>query len=120
MLEHLVDGFKKESGITLKGDGMAIQRVGEAAEKAKIELSWTTQTEINLPFITADASSPKHINSKLMRSQFENLVAPLIQRTVDPCKKALSVRLTGQMNYKWMSFIIYMESSCIIKVRKLR
>ena len=72
MLEHLVDGFKKESGITLKGDGMAIQRVGEAAEKAKIELSSMTQTEINLPFITGDASSPKHINSKLMRSQFEN------------------------------------------------
>lgn len=90
LVEHLLDGFKKESGITLKGDRMAIQRVREAAEKAKIELSSTTQTEINLPFITADASGPKHINSKLMRSQFEALVAPLIQRTVDPCKKALS------------------------------
>jgi molecular chaperone DnaK len=69
---------------------MAIQRVREAAEKAKIELSSTTQTEINLPFITADASGPKHINTKLLRSQFEALVSPLIQRTVDPCKKALS------------------------------
>ena len=90
LVEHLLDGFKKESGIALKGDRMAIQRVREAAEKAKIELSSTTQTEINLPFITADASGPKHINSKLMRSQFEALVGPLIQRTVDPCKKALS------------------------------
>ncbi|KIM40340.1 hypothetical protein M413DRAFT_19476 [Hebeloma cylindrosporum] len=90
LVEHLLDGFKKESGIALKGDRMAIQRVREAAEKAKIELSSTTQTEINLPFITADASGPKHINAKLMRSQFEALVGPLIQRTVDPCKKALS------------------------------
>jgi molecular chaperone DnaK len=67
-----------------------IQRIREAAEKAKIKLSSTTQTEINLPFITADASGPKHINTKLMRSKFESLVAPLIQRTVAPCKKALS------------------------------
>jgi len=90
LVEHLLDGFKKDSGMALKGDRMAIQRVREAAEKAKIELSSTTQTEINLPFITADASGPKHINSKLIRSQFEALVGPLIQRTVDPCKKALS------------------------------
>ncbi|KAG8873430.1 70-kilodalton heat shock protein [Tulasnella sp. 331] len=69
---------------------MAIQRVREAAEKAKIELSSTAQTEINLPFITADASGPKHINQKLLRSQFESLVAPLVQKTVDPCRKALS------------------------------
>lgn len=69
---------------------MAIQHVREAAEKAKIELSSTAQTEVNLPFITADASGPNHTNTKLMRSQFKSLVTPLVQRTVDPCKKALS------------------------------
>jgi molecular chaperone DnaK len=90
LVNHLLAEFRKQSGVDLKEDGMAIQRVREAAEKAKIELSSTTQTEINLPFITADASGPKHINSKLLRSQFEALVAPLIQRTVEPCKKALS------------------------------
>ncbi|KAF9012559.1 heat shock protein 70 family [Cyathus striatus] len=90
LVEHILDEFKKESGIDLKGDRMAIQRVREAAEKAKIELSSTTQTEINLPFITADASGPKHINIKLRRSQFETLVEPLVKRTIDPCKKALS------------------------------
>lgn len=68
---------------------MAVQRIREAAEKAKIELSSTVQTEINLPFITADASGPKHINYKLTRSKFESLVKPLVDRTVDPCKKAL-------------------------------
>ena len=71
-------------------DCMAIQCIREAAEKAKIELSSTSQTEINLPFITADASGPRHINSKLLRSQFESLVAPLVQRTVNSCRKALS------------------------------
>jgi len=90
LVNHILNEFKKESGMDLHGDRMAIQRVREAAEKAKIELSSTTQTEINLPFITADASGPKHINTKLMRSQFEVLVSSLIQRTVDPCKKALS------------------------------
>ncbi|KAF8891845.1 heat shock protein 70 family [Infundibulicybe gibba] len=79
-----------DSSIDLTGDRMAIQRIREAAEKAKIELSSTAQTEVNLPFITADASGPKHINNKLMRSQFESLVASLVQRTVEPCKKALS------------------------------
>ncbi|KAG6920229.1 hypothetical protein DXG01_004998 [Tephrocybe rancida] len=90
LVEHILDGFKKETGVDLKGDRMAIQRVREAAEKAKIELSSTAQTEVNLPFITADASGPKHINTKLNRSQFEALVDPLVKRTVDPCKKALS------------------------------
>ncbi|KAK0241343.1 heat shock protein 70 family [Armillaria nabsnona] len=90
LVDHILNEFKKESGIDLNGDRMAIQRIREAAEKAKIELSSTTQTEINLPFITADASGPKHINTKLLRSQFESLVAPLVQRTVEPCKKALS------------------------------
>ncbi|KAF6763021.1 heat shock protein 70 family [Ephemerocybe angulata] len=90
LVEHILGEFKKETGIDLKGDRMAIQRVREAAEKAKIELSSTQQTEINLPFITADASGPKHINVKLNRSQFEALVQPLVQRTFDPCKKALA------------------------------
>jgi molecular chaperone DnaK len=90
LVNHLLAEFKKESSIDLSGDCMAIQRICEAAEKAKIELSSTSQTEINLPFITADASGPRHINSKLLRSQFETLVAPLVQRTVDPCRKALT------------------------------
>jgi molecular chaperone DnaK len=90
LVNHLLNEFKKESGLDLSNDRMAIQRTREAAEKAKIELSSTSQTEINLPFITADASGPRHINSKLLRSQFESLVAPLVQRTVDPCRKALS------------------------------
>jgi len=90
LVEFILNEFKKETGVDLKNDRMAIQRVREAAEKAKIELSSTTQTEVNLPFITADASGPKHINTKLIRSQFESLVQPLVQRTVDPCKKALS------------------------------
>ncbi|KAI6044552.1 heat shock protein [Pisolithus marmoratus] len=90
LVSHILNEFKKESSIDLSQDRMAIQRIREAAEKAKIELSSTTQTEINLPFITADATGPKHINLKLSRVQFETLTSPLIQRTVDPCKKALS------------------------------
>lgn len=90
LVEHILEHFKKEEGIDLKNDAMAIQRVREAAEKAKIELSSTTQTEINLPFITANASGPKHINMKVLRSQFEGLVQPLVQRTIEPCKKALA------------------------------
>ncbi|KAI6145549.1 heat shock protein [Pisolithus tinctorius] len=90
LVTHILNEFKKESSIDLSQDRMAIQRIREAAEKAKIELSSTTQTEINLPFITADATGPKHINLKLNRTQFETLTGPLIQRTVDPCKKALS------------------------------
>ncbi|KZO93887.1 heat shock protein [Calocera viscosa TUFC12733] len=90
LVEHILGEFKKETGVDLSGDRMAIQRIREAAEKAKIELSSATQTEINLPFITADASGPKHINMKFLRSQFESLVGPLVQRTIDPCKKALS------------------------------
>lgn len=90
LVQHVLDEFKKESGIDLSKDRMAIQRIREASEKAKIELSSTTQTEINLPFITADASGPKHINTKLLRSQFEGLTSKLIERTVAPCKKALT------------------------------
>ncbi len=89
LVRHLVQQFKKEQGIDLSNDRMAIQRIREAAEKAKIELSSAPQTDINLPFITADATGPKHINSKLSRSQLESLVDPLIQRTVDPVRKAL-------------------------------
>src|SRR3954465_5817985 len=89
LVRHLVQQFKKESGIDLSNDRMAIQRIREAAEKAKIELSSSLQTDINLPFITADASGPKHINTKLTRSQFENLVGPLVTRTIEPVRKAL-------------------------------
>ncbi|TFK50979.1 heat shock protein 70 [Heliocybe sulcata] len=90
LVNYILQEFKKETGTDLSQDRMAIQRIREAAEKAKIELSSTSQTDINLPFITADATGPKHINHKLMRSQFESLVAPLVQRTIDPCKKALT------------------------------
>ncbi|KAL4248303.1 heat shock protein 70 family protein [Abortiporus biennis] len=90
IVEHILSEFSKESGIDITKDPMAIQRIREAAEKAKIELSSAQQTDINLPFITADANGPKHINIKLLRSQFESLVGPLIQRTVEPCKKALA------------------------------
>ncbi|SCU99923.1 LAME_0G06392g1_1 [Lachancea meyersii CBS 8951] len=89
LLREIVANFKKESGINLENDRMAIQRIREAAEKAKIELSSTVSTEINLPFITADASGPKHINMKFTRAQFESLTEPLVKRTVDPVKKAL-------------------------------
>ncbi|KAI5966432.1 SSC1 [Candida pseudojiufengensis] len=89
LVRYIVDAFKKETGIDLEKDRMAIQRIREAAEKAKIELSSTVSTEINLPFITADASGPKHINQKITRAQFEQLVEPLIKKTIEPCKKAL-------------------------------
>ena len=89
LVRHIVQQFKKESGIDLSNDRMAIQRVREAAEKAKIELSSSLQTEVNLPFITADASGAKHINLKMTRAQLEGLVEPLISRTVEPVRKAL-------------------------------
>ncbi|OLL23896.1 Heat shock protein [Neolecta irregularis DAH-3] len=89
LVRHLVKEFKKEHGIELSNDRMAIQRIREAAEKAKIELSSTVQTDINLPFITADATGPKHINSKLTRAQLEDLTDTLVKRTHEPCKKAL-------------------------------
>jgi len=90
LVNHILSEFKKESSVDLSDDRMAIQRIREAAEKAKIELSSATQTEVNLPFISADATGPKHINLRLTRSQFENLVQPLVQRTLQPCKKALT------------------------------
>ena len=89
LVRHLVQVFKKEFGIDLSGDRMAIQRIREAAEKAKMELSSSLQTDINLPFITADASGPKHINEKMTRGQLEALVDHLIQKCVEPCRKAL-------------------------------
>jgi molecular chaperone DnaK len=89
LVGYLADEFQKEQGIDLRKDKLALQRLKEAAEKAKIELSSTTQTEINLPFITADASGPKHMTMKLTRSKFEALVDDLIQKTMEPCKKAL-------------------------------
>jgi molecular chaperone DnaK len=90
LVDHILSEFKKSEGMELKNDRMAIQRVREAAEKAKIELSSTTQTEVNLPFITADASGPKHINLRITRAQLESLVDLYVKRTVEPCKKALN------------------------------
>jgi molecular chaperone DnaK len=89
IVDFLADEFKKESGIDLRSDSLALQRLKEAAEKAKIELSSTTQTDVNLPFITADQSGPKHFNTKITRAKLESLVADLIERTVEPCRKAL-------------------------------
>src|SRR5687767_579827 len=89
LVEYLASEFKKEQGIDLKKDKLALQRLKEAAEKAKIELSSATQTEINLPYITADATGPKHLTIKLSRAKFESLVDDLVQKTVEPCRKAL-------------------------------
>ena len=89
IVDYLVSEFKKDNGIDLKSDKLALQRLKEAAEKAKMELSATTQTEINLPFITADKTGPKHINLKFTRAKLEALVENLIERTLDPCKTAL-------------------------------
>jgi molecular chaperone DnaK len=89
IIDYLANEFKKEQGIDLRGDRMALQRLKEAGEKAKIELSSSTATEVNLPFITADQSGPKHLNIKLSRAKLESLVSDLIERTVKPCKDAL-------------------------------
>ena len=100
LVNYLADEFKKENGIDLRGDKLALQRLKEAAEKAKIELSSSTQTEVNLPFITADASGPKHLTMKITRAKLEALVEDLIQRTIDPCKAALKDAgvTAGQIN----------------------
>ncbi|MDP1626011.1 MAG: molecular chaperone DnaK [Parvibaculum sp.] len=100
LVNYLADEFKKENGIDLRGDKLALQRLKEAAEKAKIELSSAAQTEVNLPFITADASGPKHLTMKITRSKLEALVEDLIQRTIDPCKAALKDAgvTAGQIN----------------------
>ncbi|ORE86054.1 molecular chaperone DnaK [Oceanococcus atlanticus] len=89
VINYIADEFKKEQGVDLSGDPLAMQRLKEAGEKAKIELSSTSQTEINLPYITADASGPKHLTMKLSRAKLESLVADLIERTIEPCKVAL-------------------------------
>ncbi|WP_453978370.1 molecular chaperone DnaK [Brevundimonas sp. Marseille-Q4549] len=89
LVNYLADEFKKEQGIDLRQDKLALQRLKEAAEKAKIELSTATHTEVNLPFVTADASGPKHLQVKITRAKFESLVDDLIQRTVEPCLNAL-------------------------------
>merc|ERR1711997_385988 len=89
LLEHLVGEFKKEQGIDLRKDAMALQRVREAAEKAKVELSSSVQTDINLPYLTMDQTGPKHMNMKLTRAKFESIVGDLIRKTVDPCNKAM-------------------------------
>ena len=89
IIDYLADEFKKEQGVDLRGDKLALQRLKEAAEKAKTELSSSMQTEVNLPFITADASGPKHLNIKLTRAKLEALVEQLIDRTIGPCKAAL-------------------------------
>jgi molecular chaperone DnaK len=89
LVNYLADEFQKEQGINLRNDKLALQRLKEAAEKAKIELSSTTQTEINLPFITADQSGPKHLTMKLTRAKFEALVQDLVDKTIEPCRKAL-------------------------------
>ena len=90
VMDWLVEEFKKDQGIDLRNDRMALQRLKEASERAKIELSSSQETEINLPFITADASGPKHLVLKLSKSKFEQLVDDLIERTIEPCKKALA------------------------------
>ncbi|MBU2640587.1 MAG: molecular chaperone DnaK [Gammaproteobacteria bacterium] len=89
LIDYIADEFKKEQGVDLKKDVLALQRLKEAAEKAKIELSSAQQTEVNLPYITADASGPKHLAVKITRAKFESLVEELIKRTIDPCKMAL-------------------------------
>src|SRR6202142_4037032 len=89
IIDYLADEFKKEQGIDLRGDKLALQRLKEAAEKAKIELSSSMQTEVNLPFITADQSGPKHLSVKLTPAKLEALVDDLIQKTIEPCKLAL-------------------------------
>jgi molecular chaperone DnaK len=89
IIEHLADQFKKDSGIDLRGDSLAMQRLKEAGEKAKIELSSSQQTDVNLPYITADQTGPKHLNVKLTRAKLESLVEELVQRSLEPCKMAL-------------------------------
>ena len=89
VIDWIAKEFKKSDGIDLKADPMALQRLREAAETAKVELSSSKQTEINLPFVTADSSGPKHLNMTLTRAKFEELVSDLIARTIDPCLQAI-------------------------------
>ncbi len=115
LIDWLADEFQKEQGIDLRKDPMAVQRLKEAAEKAKVELSGTMETEINLPYITADASGPKHLTRKLSRSKFEQMVDDLIQRTVEPCKLALKDAGLGEVD----EVILVGGSTRIPKVQEL-
>ena len=90
LIEWIIGEFKKEQGVDLSGDKMALQRLKEASEKAKMDLSTLLESEINLPFITADASGPKHLQRKLTRAHLEQMMAPLLRRTLEPCKKAMA------------------------------
>jgi len=90
LIDYLADEFKKDQGMDLRGDPLAMQRLKEAAEKAKIELSSAQQTDVNLPYVTADASGPKHLNVKMTRAKLESLVDDLIKRSIDPCRTALN------------------------------
>ena len=89
VIDYLAAEFKRDQGIDLRSDKLALQRLKEAAEKAKIELSSSTQTDLNLPYITADASGPKHLTMKITRAKFESLVEELIERTIEPCRMAI-------------------------------
>lgn len=105
VMDYLIDEFKKESGIDLSRDKMALQRLREAAEKAKIELSATLETEINLPFITADAAGPRHLIMKLTRSKFEQLVEDLVMGTLEPCRQALKDAALKSSNIDEVIFV---------------
>ena len=97
LMDYIIEEFKKESGVDLKNDVLALQRLKESAEKAKIELSSTQQTTVNLPYVTADASGPKHLNVTVTRAKFEGMVEDLIKRSIDPCKQALKdAKLTAK------------------------
>ena len=89
IIAWIIDEFKKDQGIDLSKDTLALQRIKEAAEKAKIELSTLTETEINQPFITTDANGPKHLVLKITRAQLENIIGDLVEQTIEPCKNAL-------------------------------
>lgn len=97
IINYLVDTFKQDSGIDLSKDKMAMQRLKEAAEKAKIELSGVTTTNINLPFITADATGPKHLDATLTRAKFEEITADLIEQTMVPLKELWEMQVLSQM-----------------------
>src|SRR5205814_1176907 len=90
LMDWLIAEFKKDSGIDVSKDKMVLQRLREASEKAKIELSSVQETEVNLPYLTADATGPKHLLKKIARAQFERMIDAIVQRTIEPCKKALA------------------------------
>ncbi len=116
IIDWIVDEFIKDQGIDLSQDKMALQRLKEAAEKAKMELSTTLETEINLPFVTADASGPKHLNMKLTRAKFEGLVEDILQRSVEPCKLALrDSGSTPRTSTKWCWSAARLESPACSK-----